>query len=334
MTRAACPLLPLAAAFAAGLAAIAMPGRPWSAPSSPVLLGAGGVLLVGGGLALAKGHERVTTAAVIGIALALGAVRALSHPLPGDHVARHELGTPVRLEGQLVEEPRRWAPDRGRLLLEADSVLRSGPERRPARGLVQVSVYGEMPPARRGPAVLALDSPAAPADRIQEPRRLRLPGASCPREGILVVGHARAPTGVVAVTADDPAVAGPRCGAGRSGGLARTCPRPRPRCSAGLLLGERAAARPGDRGRPSGGPASSTCSRCRDSTWRSWSRRACSWCSARSGSRGARGAAGAAIAIVGFAHGRRRPSPRCSARRSWRLHRARARFSSSASPSS
>ena len=235
MTRAACPLLPLAAAFAAGLAAIAMPGRPWSAPSSPVLLGAGGVLLVGGGLALAKGHERVTTAAVIGIALALGAVRALSHPLPGDHVARHELGTPVRLEGQLVEEPRRWAPDRGRLLLEADSVLRSG-ERRPASGLVQVSVHGEMPPVGEGQRV-ALDSP------LHRPTGFRNPGgfdypAHLARRGILVVGSTSADR-VVAVTADDPPwpVRVRRWAAGR---LGAHLPPASAALLGGLLLGERA----------------------------------------------------------------------------------------------
>jgi competence protein ComEC len=239
VTRAACPLVPLAAAFAAGLAAIAMPGRAWSAPSSPVLLGAGSVLLVGGGLALAKGHERVATAAVIGIALALGAVRALCHPLPGDHVARHELGGSVRLEGHLVEEPRRWAHDRGRLLLEAESVLRSG-ERQPASGLVQVSVYGEMPPVGEGQRV-ALDS------ALHRPTGFRNPGgfdypAHLGRRGILVVGSARA-DGVVAVTADDPPwpVRVRRWAVGR---LGAHLPPASAALLGGLLLGERAQLEP------------------------------------------------------------------------------------------
>jgi competence protein ComEC len=235
VTRVACPLLPLAAAFAAGLAAISMPGRPWNVPPSPALLVAGLVMLLGGGLALANGRDGIATAAVIGIALALGAVRALSHPLPDDHIARHDLGTAVRLEGTLVEEPRRWAPDRGRLLLQVEDIVRSS-ERRPASGLIQVSVYGEMPPVGEGQRV-ALDS------HLHRPTGFRNPGgfdypAHLARRGILVVGNSRADR-VVAVTADDPPwpVRVRRWAVGQ---LGAHLPPPSATLLAGLLLGERA----------------------------------------------------------------------------------------------
>jgi competence protein ComEC len=235
MTRARCPLLPVAAAFAAGLAAIAMPGRPWSALSSPALLGAASILLLGGGLAIARGHDRIATAAVIGIAFALGAVRAISHPLPGDHVARHALGTPVRLEGHLLEEPRRSAPDRGRLLIGADSIVRSG-ERHPASGLVQVSVYGEMPPVGEGQRI-ALESPLHRPTGFRNPGGFDYPGYLA-RRGILVVGSARAER-VVAVAADDPPwpVRVRRWAVGRVGAH---LPRDSAALLGGLLLGERA----------------------------------------------------------------------------------------------
>jgi competence protein ComEC len=235
VTRVSCPLLPLATAFAVGLAAMSMPGRPWAVPPSPVLLVAGSVLLVGGGLALAKGRGRIATAAVIGMAFALGVVRALSHPLPDDHVARHDLGPGVHLEGHLVEEPRRWAPDRGRLLLQVESILRAS-ERRRASGLVQVSVYGQMPPVGEGQRI-ALDC------HLHRPTGFRNPGgfdypAHLARRGILVVGRARADR-VVAVTADDPPwpVRARRWAVGQ---LGAHLPPPSAALLAGLLLGERA----------------------------------------------------------------------------------------------
>jgi competence protein ComEC len=194
------PLVPLLAAFAAGLAAMTAPGRPWTALSPLALLAVGAALVLGGALALRIGWPRTAAASVVGVAMVIGALRGVAHPLPPDHIARGMLDVPVRLEGRLAEEPVRWAPDRGRLVLEVDGVVRSG-ERRPARGLVQVAVYGEMPPLAEG-------QPIAVDARPHRPTGFRNPGGfdypeHLARHGILVVASARA-DGVLAQGPPDP----------------------------------------------------------------------------------------------------------------------------------
>ena len=179
----ATPLAPIAAAFALGVgAAPALPGSvlPWSAW--------GAALAIATGLLL-RGWEAAATAGLLAAVIALGAVRAVPPPLPPNHVAAIALPSPTRVEGRLAAEPVRWAPDRTRLLLDADALIVSG-ARRPVTGLVQLSLYGEPPPLTEGQRVVG-------DFRLSRPRSFRNPdafdhAAHLAREGILLVGSGRA----------------------------------------------------------------------------------------------------------------------------------------------
>src|SRR5262249_36635058 len=107
------PLLPLAGAAALGIATSAW----FTPPAWSLLCGGprpwGGVLALGvTSLALAGGRTRLATAGLLLLAVLLGAVRAVSDPLPADHIARIAFGPLVSLEGRLVEEPVHWSADR------------------------------------------------------------------------------------------------------------------------------------------------------------------------------------------------------------------------------
>ena len=192
---AAAPLLPPTAVFAAGIAAAA-----WVTLPSPALLAAGAVLLLAA-LATAARWPRVALALVLAGVTVLGALRAASPPLPDDHVAHRGLGGAVALEGRLAQEPVRWAPDRTRLLLDVEAT-HLGPERLPAVGLVQLTIYGDLAaPLGEGQRVV-VDA------RVHRPVGYRNPGgfdypAHLRREGILLVGHARADR-LTALTSDAP----------------------------------------------------------------------------------------------------------------------------------
>ena len=167
----------------------------------------------------------------------LGALRAAGSPLPADHLARRALAGTLTLEGRLAEEPVRWTPDRTRLLLDVDA-LHAGPERLPAAGRVQLTVYGELAlPLGEAQRVL-VDA------RLHRPVGFRNPGgfdypAHLRREGILLVGHARADR-ITALTPDAPPwpVAVKRWAVGV---IAARLPETSAALLAGLLLGERAA---------------------------------------------------------------------------------------------
>ncbi|MBI4589065.1 MAG: DNA internalization-related competence protein ComEC/Rec2 [Candidatus Rokubacteria bacterium] len=178
------PLAPVALAFALGLAT-ATRFRP-----HPVTLWLVGSLslLVAAWLLL---HRRIGAAALalmLTTAL-LGFLRAAAPILPADHIARRLLPSPIRLEGRLIAEPIRWTPDRTRLVLEAEAVT-EGTARRPTRGIVQVTLYGEPPPLTEGQRI-------AGEFRLHRPVGFRNPGGfdypgHLAREGIFVVGSARA----------------------------------------------------------------------------------------------------------------------------------------------
>src|SRR5215470_2509070 len=189
------PLVPLAGATALGIATSA-----WIATPAWSLLCAGALALGLTSLALALGATRLATAGLLLLAVLLGVVRAISDPLPADHIARVAFGPRVSVEGRLAEEPVRWSADRTRLLIDLDG-LRDGLDLRTASGRIQVTLYGETPPVGEGQRV-ALDLKLSPPRAFKNPGAFDYP-AFLRREGILLVGSGRADS-LVALTADDP----------------------------------------------------------------------------------------------------------------------------------
>ncbi|HET8530519.1 MAG TPA: DNA internalization-related competence protein ComEC/Rec2 [Methylomirabilota bacterium] len=191
----AAPLLPPAAAFASGIAAAA-----WVTLPSPALLATGAMLLLAALATAARWHRLASALVLAGLAV-LGVLRAASPPLPDDHVAQRDVEGAVVLEGRLAQEPVRWAPDRARLILDVEAT-HLGPERLPAVGLVQLTIYGDLAtPLGEGQRVV-VDA------RVHRPIGYRNPGgfdypAHLRREGILLVGHARADR-LTALTPDAP----------------------------------------------------------------------------------------------------------------------------------
>jgi len=182
--RQAAPLLAPAAAFASGLAV-----APWLPAPSPVLIAASAGLLLAA-LSVSRRIPQVATALMLAGVVALGALRGASPPVPDDHIARYPLRTSVTVEARLAQEPVGWASDRVRLLLEVLAV-HAGPERLPASGRVQLTVYGELA-MRLGEGQRVLVEA-----RLHPPVGYRNPGgfdypAHLRREGVVLVGHARA----------------------------------------------------------------------------------------------------------------------------------------------
>lgn len=231
---AAAPLLLPAAAFASGIAVAS-----WRPAPSAALIAGGAALLLVALLASARFPWAALACALAG-AVALGALRAAPPVLPADHLARRAGGDALALEARLAQEPLRWAPDRTRLLLDVEAVL-DGPERRPASGRVQLTVYGELP------APLGESQRVAVEARLHRPIGYRNPGgfdypAHLRREGILLVGHARADR-LTPLTPDRPpwSVAVKRWAVGV---IIARLPETSGALLTGLLLGERSALPP------------------------------------------------------------------------------------------
>ena len=191
----AAPLLPIASAFAMGIAV-----GPSIDSSVPHLLALATGLLLLSGAALALGLARVAAAGLVLAVAALGALRAAGPSLPADHIARQAVPTPVALEGRLLEEPVRWSIDRTRILLAVDG-YHDGGERRSASGRIQLTIYGETEPLGEGQRIRA-------EVRLHRPVGFRNPGgfdypAALRRDGILLVGNGRGDR-VVALTPDAP----------------------------------------------------------------------------------------------------------------------------------
>ena len=226
---AAAPLGPPAAALAAGIA-----GAAWLTLPSPLLLAAAATLLLAA-LVIAARWPRIAVSLLLLAVAALGALRAAGAPLPADHLARLGLTGTVTIEGRLDQEPVRWASDRTRLLLEA-SAAHLGPERVPASGRVQLTLYGEAAIALGESQRVLVDA------RLHRPVGYRNPGgfdypAHLRRDGVLLVGHARADR-LMALTPDVPPwpVAVKRWAVAT---IAERLPETSGALLAGLLLGER-----------------------------------------------------------------------------------------------
>jgi len=172
------PFAPVAVAFGVGIAISSL------ATQAVFLVG---WLITGVGcIALLAGSRTgaASVALLLGV-VATGGLRGGEAPLPPDHVRNLGLPRTLRIEGRLAGEPRRWAPDRARLLVDTERV-----EDTPGSGLIQVTAYGILPPLTQGQRV------AAPL-RLHPATGFRNPGthdyaASLAREGIYVVATTRA----------------------------------------------------------------------------------------------------------------------------------------------
>src|SRR6185503_14731479 len=150
--------------------------------------------------ALALRRAGPTGALLLAAGALLGALRAHELPPRPDDVAAFVSEGALTVEARIAEEPRRWAPDRLRLLLEVEAVVTEG-ERRPATGRALVTIYGEAP-------ALGEDQRIAADLRLHAPVGYRNPGgfdypAQLRREGIALVGSGRADR-VRPLTADAP----------------------------------------------------------------------------------------------------------------------------------
>ena len=183
MGWAGAPLLPLAAALALGIAL-----APWLAIAPLTLIASGAALAVSVAAALAGRREGLAALALLGGVGVIGALAQSAPVIPGDHIARRALPAPVAIEGRLVSEPVRWAPDRARLLVDIEA-YHDGADRRLASGRVQLTVFGETAPLAEGQRIAA-------EVRLHRPIGFRNPGgfdypAQLRRDGILLVGNAR-----------------------------------------------------------------------------------------------------------------------------------------------
>ncbi len=223
------PLVPVAVAFTFGVA-----GAAWVRPHPLFLWGVGLGLALTAGWSLWQRHEALTVPSLLLLVAVLGLIRAGAPPLPSDHVVRFTLPARATLEGQLVEEPIRYAPDRVGLLIEAEAV-QNGRERQPARGTVQVTLYGEPPLLTEGQRVrgeFRLHRPAG----FRNPSGFNFP-AHLAREGIYVVGSGRADR-LEPLTPEDPPWT-VRVKRWALATLGRNLPPTSAALLAGLLIGER-----------------------------------------------------------------------------------------------
>jgi len=101
------PLVPMAFAFATGIAV-----APWLPAhiAWPIFLGA---LAWGASLEVLGRHALAAGLLIVGIGAA-GALRAAPLPPPPDHVVHLHLPVTARVEGRLAADPLRLAPDRVR----------------------------------------------------------------------------------------------------------------------------------------------------------------------------------------------------------------------------
>src|SRR3989304_501297 len=121
MGGAAAPLVPLALAWAGGIAAGA-----WLSVPTPWLIACGTSLLVVAAVTLALRQERLASAAPLLAVCIIALLRVPPQPPPPEHIAAVAGEGPITVEGRLAEEPLRWAPDRMRLLLAVEGVWGGG----------------------------------------------------------------------------------------------------------------------------------------------------------------------------------------------------------------
>jgi competence protein ComEC len=173
------PLVPVALAFASGIAL-----QPWLPPAVvwPILIAA-----LAWGASLARLGRLAMAAAVLLVGVgAAGALRATPLPIPPDHVARLPLPVTARVEGRLAAEPLRLAPERVRLLVEAERV--GGQSR---AGRIRLTAYGTGLPGLTPGQRVDVEARLHPAGGFRNPGGFDY-AAHLRREDILVVGSVRA----------------------------------------------------------------------------------------------------------------------------------------------
>lgn len=142
MTWLAMPLVPVAAAFAAGIAL-----APWT-PSGAAWVVWGLTPAIGLALVARRDSRGALAAAAACLIIgwtALGTLRGTPPPLPADHVARLALPRIGQLDGRIVAEPTRYGPDRARVLVDVAQV-----DSLPRAGRVQLTLHGEAPELAEG----------------------------------------------------------------------------------------------------------------------------------------------------------------------------------------
>ena len=222
------PLMPLAIAFGAGIAAA---GR---IPLDRLWLISLAVLALAT-LALAFGRSTIATGLLLADVAALGGLRAAALPLPPDHVAHLALPRSVTLTGRVQAEPIVFALDRRRLDIAADSV-----DEIPRSGRLLVTLYGQ-PPALGAGQRVRIDLRLHRASGFKNPGGFDY-GQHLERQGVFVVGTARADRLTVL---DDPAPTWPvRLRRAARETIGRALPPASAALLAGLLLGERTALPP------------------------------------------------------------------------------------------
>ncbi|MGH7313160.1 MAG: ComEC/Rec2 family competence protein, partial [Candidatus Rokuibacteriota bacterium] len=173
------PLVPVALAFAGGIAVQPWLPTPVAWPILMVALAWGASLQILGRSAFAAGLLLVGVGAT-------GALRAAPLPPPPGHVVHLVLPAMVQVEGRLVAEPLRLAPDRVRLLVDAERV---GGE--PRTGRIRLTAYGAgLPPLTSGQRV-DVEARLHPAGGFRNPGGFDY-AAYLRRQDILVVGSVRA----------------------------------------------------------------------------------------------------------------------------------------------
>ena len=217
------PLAPLALAFGIGLVA--------EPTIDPVLLWTVWLAAVAFGAVLPMlGETRGATVVLLIAVAALGGLRGRENPPPSDHVARLELPRVASIEGRLAAEPTRWAPDRTRLLIDAERA-----DGAPISGRVQATVYGVPPPLVEGQRIAA-PLKLHPATGFHNPGVFDY-GEHLARQGIHVVATGRAES--IAML-DDPAPPWPvRVRRAAVASMGAALPPVSAALLAGLLLGDR-----------------------------------------------------------------------------------------------
>ncbi len=217
------PVVPLAMAFAGGIAAAPAASFASAWTLCAVATGAGGALL-------GSARPVAATGAVLVAVGAVGVLRGLAPPTPVDHVSRLALPRLARVEARLVDEPTRWTTERARLLVEAERI--DGDAR---SGQLQLSAYGPLPSLAAGQRISV-------EARLDRPVGFRNPGTfdyagRLLRHGITVVGAVRAER---ITTLDDRDPAWPtRVKRQAVAAMRATLPPTSAALLAGLLLGER-----------------------------------------------------------------------------------------------
>ncbi|MFQ5830092.1 MAG: DNA internalization-related competence protein ComEC/Rec2 [Candidatus Methylomirabilia bacterium] len=229
------PLVPVALAFAAGVA-----GAAWIRPPALIIWGLAPAVILVSAWALWRRHQGLARLTVLLFVALLGLIHARSPSLPPAHLAHLPLPSSVPLEGRLAEEPRRYASDRTRLLIDAQGI-QNGTEMRPTRGRVQATIYGE-------PVGLTQGQRIRGEFHLSRPLGFRNPGGFdyptfLARRGIYVVASGRSDWLELLTPEEPPWTV--RIRRWTLATLKRHLPPPSAGLLAGLLLGERIELPPG-----------------------------------------------------------------------------------------